>query len=34
MLILSLDELIIKDEPNAPVVAFRKRQGTKTKSII
>ena len=22
---------MIKDEPNAPVVAFRKRQGTKTK---
>ena len=31
LLKLSLDELVIKDEPNAPVVAFRKRQGTKTK---
>jgi transcriptional regulator with XRE-family HTH domain len=31
LLKLSLDELVIKDEANAPVVAFRKRQGARTK---
>ena len=28
---LSFDELVIRDEPNAPKIAFRKRAGTKTK---
>ncbi len=29
---LSFDELVIRDEPNAPKIAFRKRAGTKTKN--
>lgn len=28
---LGLNDLVVKDEPNAPVVAFRKMKGTKTK---
>lgn len=31
LLDLGFDELVIKDEPNAPVVAFRKMKGTRTK---
>jgi transcriptional regulator with XRE-family HTH domain len=31
LLLLSFDELVIKDDPYAPVVAFRKMKGTKTK---
>ena len=31
LLQLSFEELVINDEPNAPLIAFRKKAGTKTK---
>jgi Zn-dependent peptidase ImmA (M78 family) len=33
LLKLSREDLVIKTDPNEPVIAFRKRQGTKTKDI-
>lgn len=32
LLQLSFEELVINDEPNAPLIAFRKKAGTKTKN--